>query len=224
MKRNRFRLIIDITMAVLLPMLMAYSLIGEMFHEIIGTLIFLLFIIHLTLNRRWYGNLFRGRYDASRIFRTVIDILLLVFMFLQPLSGILISKYLYTFLPALPVSALARSIHLVLAYWGFVLMCIHAGTHLVLPLRKLFSGNRRIFLIVCLLIACISLYGCYAFVTRGFPGYMFMSNAFAFFDPEEPRILFFLDHISVMILFMAAGCLLTYVLGRTGRQKMSQNV
>ena len=35
---KRIRLTADIAMTVLLPMLMAYSLIGETFHEVVGTL------------------------------------------------------------------------------------------------------------------------------------------------------------------------------------------
>ncbi len=53
--KKRIQLIIDITMAVLLPLLMAYSLIGEAFHEVVGTAIFVLFIVHHILNRKWYG-------------------------------------------------------------------------------------------------------------------------------------------------------------------------
>lgn len=45
MAKNRIRILVDIAMTVLLPMLMAYSLIGEKFHEIIGTLMFALFIL-----------------------------------------------------------------------------------------------------------------------------------------------------------------------------------
>ena len=120
-------------MMVLLPLLMAYSLIGETFHEVIGTLIFVLFIVHHVLNRKWYGALFtpkrtgemssghfyrKGKYNTRRIFQTALDMLLLVFMLLQPISGILMSKHLYTFLPVLPISAQARSIHMLLAYWG----------------------------------------------------------------------------------------------------------
>ena len=125
MKKNRVRMIIDITMTVLLPLLMAYSLIGEMFHEIAGTAIFVLFIAHNILNRKWYKVLFKGKYNARRIFQTVLNLTLLIFMILQPVSGILMSKHLYTFLPAFSVSAFARSLHLILAYWGYVLLCIH---------------------------------------------------------------------------------------------------
>ena len=124
-------------MTVLLPLLMAYSLIGELFHEIIGTVIFVLFIVHHILNWKWYGTLFKGKYTARRAFQTALDYLLLIVMILQPVSGILMSKHLFTFLPALPISAQARSIHLLLAYWGYVLVCLHAGTHLAVPLGNL---------------------------------------------------------------------------------------
>ena len=82
-------MIIDISMTVLLPLLMAYSLIGEKFHEIAGTAILVLFVIHHIINRKWYGALFKGKYNARRVFQTVLDMLLLIFMILQPVSGIL---------------------------------------------------------------------------------------------------------------------------------------
>ncbi len=53
--------------------------------------------------------------DNKAIHR-ILNLFLLVFMILQPLSGILMSKHLYTFLPDFSVSALARNVHLLLAY------------------------------------------------------------------------------------------------------------
>ena len=232
--KNKIRIIIDISMTVLLPLLMAYSLIGETFHEVVGTLIFVLFIVHHIINRKWYGALFtpkrtgemssghfyrKGKYNTRRIFQTALDMLLLVFMFLQPISGILMSKHLYTFLPALPISAQARRIHMMLAYWGYVLLCIHAGTHLAVPLRKLFMKSKRIFAAVCAVSSCISVYGCAAFIKRGFPGYMSGSTLFAFFDYSEPRVFFFLDYLAIMILFMMTGCLAVYGLSKINRKR-----
>ena len=214
MKKNNIRLIVDIAMTVLLPMLMAYSLIGEMLHEIIGTAIFVLFIVHHILNRKWYGALFKGKYNVRRIFQTTLDMLLLVFMLLQPISGIMMSKHLYTFLPALPFSAQARSIHMMLAYWGYVLLCIHAGTHLVAPMKKLFIKSKKIFAAACVAVVCISVYGCAAFIKRGFPGYMLGRTMFAFFDYSEPRAFFFLDYLTIMILFMIIAILIQYGLVR----------
>ena len=217
--KNKIRIIIDISMTVLLPLLMAYSLIGETFHEVVGTLIFVLFIVHHIINRKWYGALFKGKYNTRRIFQTALDMLLLVFMLLQPISGILMSKHLYTFLPALPISAQARRIHMMLAYWDYVLLCIHAGTHLAVPLRKLFMKSKRIFAAVCAVSSCISVYGCAAFIKRGFPGYMLGSTMFAFFDYSEPRTFFFLDYLAIMVLFMMTGCLAVYGLSKINRKR-----
>lgn len=194
---------------------MAYSLIGETLHEVFGTAIFILFLVHHMLNRKWYGALLRGRYSAGRIFRTVLDTLLLIFMILQPVSGIVLSKHLYTFLPSLPISAQARSIHMLLAYWGYVLLCVHAGTHLTAPLGKLYRNQRTAAVIVLAILGAISVYGCFAFLKRGFPGYMFAKTTFAFFDYSEPILYFFLDYLAVMVLFMTVGWLIMSATNRT---------
>lgn len=114
--RTKNRLV-DAAMVLLLPLLMAYSLISEAFHEFAGTLMRLLFLAHHRLNRVWLKNLFRGKYTALRSFQTCLNLLLLVFMIVQPLCGILMSKYLYTFLPAEGLSSLARAVHLPLVFF-----------------------------------------------------------------------------------------------------------
>lgn len=206
MAKKKIRIIMDIAMTVLLPMLMAYSLIGEKFHEIIGSLMFVLFILHHVMNRKWYCSIFKGKYHARRTFQTVLDVLLIVFMLAQPISGILMSKHLYTFIQIPGISATVREIHLCLAYWGFVLLCIHAGTHLATPIKKL-QKNKAVFSLASVTGAAISIYGIYAFIKRQFPDYMFRKTAFVFFDYNEPRILFFLDYLAIMLLFMLIGCL-----------------
>ena len=204
-------------MTLLMPLLMAYSLIGETFHEIVGTLIFILFIIHHMLNRKWSASLFTGKYSAGRIFRTAVNALLFVFMILQPVSGILMSKHLYTFLPAFPVTAEARGIHMLLAYWGYVLMCIHAGTHLTVLIAKLGKKKQTMKVPVYILMTGISVYGCAAFIKRGFPGYMTGSTMFAFFDYSEPLVFFILDYLAVMILFMMLGWIAVRLLDAADR-------
>ena len=211
---KRLRMILDIAMTVLMPLLMAYSLIGETFHEVIGTLIFILFILHHVLNRKWSGALFKGRYSPDRVFRTGINALLFAFMILQPLSGILMSKHLYTFLPSLPLSAQARSVHMLMAYGGYVLLIIHAGTHLTAPLTKLRRNRRGAFPLLITALAAVSLYGAYAFVKRGFPEYLFAKTMFAFFDYSEPVLLFLLDYLAVMAACMMIGWLLLSGLNR----------
>ena len=194
------RRILDAAMVLLLPLLMAYSLIGEAFHEAAGTLMLVLFLLHHWFNRAWWKNLFKGRYSPRRVFQTALNLLLLLFMIVQPLSGILMSKHLFAFLPTDGFSSFARGIHLPLANWGFVLMSIHAGTHLGAMLPK---GKKKTAVLGCL--GAASLYGAYAFVKRRIPAYMFLKLLFAFFDHSEPRVFFFADYLSVMILFAMLG-------------------
>ena len=221
---KRLHMTLDIAMTVLMPLLMAYSLIGETFHEIIGTLIFILFIIHHVLNRKWSGALFKGRYSPDRVFRTGINALLFVFMILQPLSGILMSKHLYTFLPSLHLSVQARSVHMLLAYWGYVLLCVHAGTHLTAPLTKLRRNRRGAFPLLITALAAVSLYGAYAFVKRGFLEYLFTKTMFAFFDYSEPVMLFLLEYLAVMAACTMIGWLLLSGLNRirVGKKKQQR--
>lgn len=187
-------------MVLLLPLLMAYSLIGEAFHEVAGTLMLALFILHHWMNRAWWKNLFKGQYSPQRVFQTALNLLLLIFMIAQPLCGILISKHLYTFLPTDGVSSVARAIHLPLANWGFVLMSLHAGTHLSAMLPK---GRKKAAVLGRL--GAVSLYGAYAFVKRQIPAYLFLKLPFAFFDYSEPRVFFLADYLTVMILLTMLG-------------------
>ncbi len=197
------RRILDAAMVVLLPLLMAYSLIGECFHEIAGSLMLVLFIIHHWLNRAWVRNLLRGRYTARRVFQTAINLLLMIFMVVQPVCGILMSKHLYAFLPTAGLADTVRSIHLPLANWGFVLMSLHAGTHLGSILPKKGKAVWHISM------SAISVYGIFAFFKRRIPDYMFLKQAFVFFDYDEPLIFFLIDYVAVIILFVMAGYLLT---------------
>ncbi len=201
------RMILDAAMLLLLPLLMAYSLIGETFHEVAGTLMLALFLLHHWLNRSWWKVLLKGRYSLQRIFQTTLNLLLLLFMIVQPLCGILMSKYLYTFLPTAGMASVARAIHLPLAYWGFVLMSLHAGTHLgsMLPKRE----KRRTALVI---LSAVSLYGVYAFFKRQIPDYMFLKMQFVFFDYSETRLLFLADYLAVMVCFAVLGYGITQLL------------
>lgn len=135
-------------------------------------------------------------------------------MILQPISGILMSKHLFTFIEVPGAAATAREIHLVLAYWGFALMCVHAGTHLTAPLSKLQKKHKGVWIAVVSSLAAVSAYGVYAFIKRQIADYMFMKSAFVFFDFSEPRVFFFLDYVAVMVLFGTLGAAITYIMSK----------
>ena len=197
-KTKRVRMTADVAMTVLLPCLMAYSLIGETFHEVAGVAMLELFVAHHVLNRGWFKGLFRGRYSPYRAFTTALDLLLCVVMICLPLSGIMMSKHLFTFLPTKGISAFARTVHLLFSYWGFVLMSLHLGLHVDAMLRKKPRWLPPA-------AGAVSLYGAYAFLKRELPLYMTLRSQFVFFDYAEPRVFFFADYLAIMALFAAVG-------------------
>lgn len=209
---KHLRMGIDLAMTALIPLLMAYSLIGESFHEIAGSLMFLLFIVHHLINRRWWIGLFKGKYSPARVFRTVVNFLLLVFMFLQPVSGILISKHLYTFVRVGQLTARAREIHLAGAYWGLMLMCIHAGIHLRVPMTRLGKRKSRLAAVIRDAAAVISIWGIHVFLKRNLAAYMFLQQKFAFIDPSQSKLVFFIEYLAMMILFATLGCTIDLML------------
>ena len=191
-------------MVIFLLMLMAYSLIGEQLHEIIGTIMFLLFLCHNWLNRGFWKGIFIGKTSPQKIFRIVVNTALLAAMILQPISGAAMSKQLYAFLPTFDVYAGARQIHMPLAYWTFVLMSIHIGMHFGIILNK---AKKTMMIIIAVLSIPICGYGVYAFFNRQIGSYLFMQVPFVFFDFNEPRALFFIDYIAIMILLVCIGFL-----------------
>jgi hypothetical protein len=179
--------------------------IGRTAHEVIGTLMLVLFIVHHILNRKWMAKLRKGRYTPYRVFQTALVALLLVSMVLQGFSGLVLSRKLFSL--SLPVSkSLARTLHMVFAYWGFCLMGLHLGLHwcMVLAMVRKHLGGGKTWLPRLLALA-VCAYGLYAFVKRGFPGYLTMQSRFAFFDFDEPLWWFYLEYLSILALFTGAG-------------------
>lgn len=210
MKSKRIvRILADIGMAVVLLLLMAYSLIGERMHEWIGCSMFALFVIHHVLNIKWCRNLFRGRYTPFRIVQTLLVALMLCSMIGSMVSGIVLSRHVFADLPIEGGSAWARTVHMICAYWGFVFMSLHLGLHWNMMMgmgKKLFKKPSKVHSWIARSIAfTIAAYGVYAFGVRQIGEYMLLKTPFVFFDFDEPLLFFFLDYLAVMGLFVCLG-------------------
>ena len=188
-------------MVILLPLLMAYSLIGENIHEFIGICMFALFIGHHIINHKCWTDLFKGKYNASRILSTTVNLLLAVYMLLQPISGVLMSKYVLKDITLNDAAGILRMIHMTVAYWGFILMSFHLGLH-VRAISAMFGKNfdKRLRNYAMIVFLVIAVYGIYAFIHRNIGDYLMMKVMFAFFDFGEPRIRFLADYLAVMVL------------------------
>lgn len=196
-------MVIDCLMVILLPILMAYSLVGEVAHEWTGIGMCLLFLGHHILNWRWYRGLTRGYWTAARVLQTAVDMALLSVMISLMVSGPILSKHVFTFLPIHSGQSFARTLHMLSAYWGFCLMGFHLGMHWNIVLKVVPQKLQRpIFRVWAEMIAA---YGICAFIHRDLGTYMFLRTAFVYFDFEEPLVLFFLDYLAVMVLCAMVG-------------------
>lgn len=200
------KIVIDCFMTGLLLALTASQLIGEVAHEWIGAGMFVLFITHHILNWKWLKNLSKGRYTAFRIFQTAIVFLLFVTMVGLMFSAIVLSRYVFDFLPIQSGRAFARTLHHLSAYWAFVLMSLHLGLHwgmIIAIVRKAvnLSPSRIRNLILRISALLIAAYGMYAFLKHEIGSYLFMLNPYSFFDFDQPLILFFADYMAIMCLF-----------------------
>lgn len=207
MKRNTIlKIVVDIGMTVVLLLLMAYGMVGEAAHEWLGIGMFVLFIAHHILNRKWSRCVFKGKYTLFRIWQTILVAGILLTMTGSMYSGVILSEHALSFLPIKGGRAFAREVHMVSAYWGFVLMSLHLGLHWGMMMgmakrlvKELPAAGRWLLRGIAALIAG---YGVYAFIQREIGRYMLLKNHFAFFDYEEPLIFFLADYMAVMGLFV----------------------
>ncbi len=207
MKQNTIlKIVVDIGMTVLLLLLMTYELIGEAMHEWLGIGMFGLFIIHHILNRKWIRSIVKGKYTPLRLWQTVLVIGILLTMAGSMYSGIILSKHVLSFLPIKGGQSLARNVHMISAYWGFVLMSLHLGLHwvMMIGMAKRFVKEVPILLIWLLrgITVLVAGYGVYAFIQREIGQYMLLKNEYVFFDFQEPLIFFLADYIAVMVLLV----------------------
>jgi len=117
------RMTVDCLMTVILLLLMGYSRVGEAAHEWLGISMFLLYIIHHIMNRKWFSGIFKGKYSLFRVVQTVLVILLLITMIGSAVSGMILSKHVFGFLDLKGASS-AREIHMLCGYWNFILMSL----------------------------------------------------------------------------------------------------
>ncbi len=218
-----WKITVDILMTVTLLLLMAYSLVygsnpavGEAVHEWLGTGMFVLFVLHHFLNRKWSLRVLKGKYTPYRAVQTTLVALVLLTMCGSMVSGILLSRTVFSFLGVRGGQAAARIVHMLCAYWGFVFMSLHLGLHwrVIMGMagkltKKSSKGCRWILRMTAALIA---VYGVYAFIKRDFGNYMLLQYHFVLLDFEEPLVLLLLDDAAIMGLFAGVGYYISVLL------------
>lgn len=202
---KRFRMILDVVMTLLFIILMGYYATENEVHEILGTITFILFVIHHVLNIKWYKSIFNERHNFQRLFHIILNLLLLIAMVGMMVSGIMISADVFAFLD-IPTTMFGRRLHLISTSWGFVLMAIHVGLHITALMQKLNSKMKNStfeYVYYFILVLLVGL-GIYSFVNLRVWEDMFLVNDFKFFDYYQSPLLFYLKYVAVLIAIALA--------------------
>jgi hypothetical protein len=120
--------VLDFTAAGLLLAALAYWWLDNTAHELIGTGMFLLVIVHNVFNRWWYGTITRDRRAPRGLITTVLNLSLLTVMLVLLITSLMISRDVFGFL-SLGGGFTMREIHKLASHWALVIMSIHLGLH-----------------------------------------------------------------------------------------------
>lgn len=208
MNRNMLiKLLVDFVMTVLMIVEMAYRFTGNKLHELFGVSLFVLFIIHNILNRRWYQTIFKGKMNVRRILNITVNLLLLVTMAVLMISAIQISRTIFAFIPT-NNGLIVRQIHKLAAYWGLILIAVHLGMHwgmIIGGVRRMtgITGTSRIRTIILRVLAVlIVVYGVQASFDRNVGSKLILYYTFDEWNSDESIIKILLDYLSIMGIYI----------------------
>lgn len=206
MKQKLMR-ILDVFMFGLLLLLMAFHLTGQQLHEIFGTITLVCFIVHHVLNWKWHQNILNGRYNTTRKIVTILNIVLLIDILCLGVSGMLMSDFVFSFIPSFGLISLARKTHMIASYLGFVLMSVHLGFHwnmIFIQLKKKMKiKSKYIELLIYNIFPCfICITGLFFFMKNDLLSYMFYIESFVFFDYEITILQFIGQYLTISCFFI----------------------
>lgn len=208
------RLVFDLIAAGLLLFGFSYWWLGNIAHELAGTAMFLLIIVHNVFNRRWYGTIPKARREPRGLFNIVVTILLLVAMLALLVTSVLISNALSGVLFAYGGFAV-RQVHTLAAYWVLVTVAVHLGLRwpmLMAVARKLAgisqpSAIRT--LALCVIAVAIAIHGVWSSFELAVGTKLSMQMTLDWWNFEESVAGFFVHCIAIAGLYI---CLTYYAM------------
>lgn len=205
------KICVDVVMYILFLLLMGQYLLRNAPHEWLGIAAGVLFVLHNVLNYKWYKSLFKGKYHATRLLQTAVNILLLLAVFGCMLSGILVSQYIFSVGNGSTIER-GRFLHLVTTAWSFLLMSAHLGLHWTkfMGMAKKIPMNPKVQAALCrflqVLVLALCIYGVYLFIDRRFWEELFhLIDYQKEYDESKTLWIYLAESIVMSSLFIAVS-------------------
>lgn len=203
---------LDILMTILMIVVMSYQATGNLFHEVAGVILLILFVVHNILNRKWYKNILKGKYSGFRNMMLIINILTLIGMLTVMGTGIYLSQSVFASLLGMREAYLIRPWHVAAGAWGMILVSSHGGMHI-----RISRNQKPLYLIGGILLAAFDIW---AFFALDMPNRLILRDTGMYW--RYSGISLFLANASMMTFFAGLAAILTSWLKRK-RNKTGSN-
>lgn len=215
------RLAFDFIAAGLLLVALAYYWLDNTVHEIVGTGLFLLIIVHNVFNRRWYKTIPKSRHEAFGLINSSTILLLAALMLVLLVTSLMISRTVFSFLP-ISGGFTTRQIHILVAWWALIIVSLHLGMRwsmLMNVARNLFGVKTKSTVrtvVLRVIAAAVALLGIRSSFELGMWSKLTAELTIDFWDFNESTVGFFAHLLAIAGLYI---CLTYYAVKWFQRRK-----
>lgn len=213
------RLTLDLIAAGLLVAGLAYWWLGNTAHELIGTAMFLLILVHNGFNRRWYGRITRDRRQRRGLVTIGLNMALIAVMAALFITSVMVSRSVFGFL-GIDAGITVREMHILAAYWAVVLVGLHIGLNWQIAMGFLRAGfgisgqsSIRTF-VLRTLAATLASVGVLSSFEMMLGSKLFMQPVLDMWDFGQATPEFFARYASIFGLYAAIGHYAGRLIGR----------
>jgi hypothetical protein len=205
----RVRLLLDFAAVGLIIACLAYWWLENLYHELFGTALFALVIVHNVFNRRWYGAVAKRKLDVVRVVNILTIASLAVGMTIMLVTSLLVSRDLFPFM-ALSGAFAVREIHMFAGYWVLLIIAIHLGTRwqVVMNAARGMTGftvsNAYRTAFLRLAAFAITIWGFKSFSEMALGEKLMLSYSLDMWDFNERPLQFFVNYVSIVGLCAVA--------------------
>ncbi|MQB07527.1 DUF4405 domain-containing protein [Agrobacterium tumefaciens] len=214
----RLRLLLDFLAVALVIACLAYWWLDNLSHELFGTALFVLVIVHNVFNRRWYGSVTKRKVDATRIVNLVTIFCLAIGMTVMLVTSLLVSRDVFPF-TALSGAFAVREIHMFAGYWVLLIIAIHLGTRWGVVMKtiqstlRLASPSTLRTMVLRAMALAIAIWGVKSSFEMAFGTKLMLNYSLDMWDFSENTVGFFIGYASIVGLYAA---ITHYALGFLG--------
>jgi hypothetical protein len=197
---KKLRIALDTAMTILLLFAYACRITGKTAHILTGIVIIILLALHIFINRSWVKIIFKGEYTPYRILLTAVNTFLAITAATLIITGIL-EAFLKPYFLQFESTVTIREIHTTAAYWLLPLIGIHLGFHWRIFTNHL-SKNLFPITVMRILATLFFILGLWSFNDRDMFAKLFLGYSFDYWPQHRPLILFFIQTLSVMGIYV----------------------